>query len=126
MALSFRFFLSKDKYKHMTWTQRLMSISMSLNVHLRVAWMAASVLFTISALLTGTPLVYWADDRQMRTLLRLHSGIILVQTVRDMLTAVLVGYRPAVWDAGQSIFMVPCLSLCLALVPLPTPVSNEL
>ncbi|KZL84070.1 glycosyl transferase [Colletotrichum incanum] len=71
-------------------------------------WMATlSLILVALVFMTDADLVYWRDLVEMRKLLRIHCGIILLRWLHDVHLAVLCGYRAAIWETAQALYLAP-------------------
>ncbi|KAK2027976.1 hypothetical protein LX32DRAFT_417461 [Colletotrichum zoysiae] len=107
MAKKFGFFMLRSRTKRQTRRQVLVGLAQGLSVHARTQLATLSLVLVSLVFLTDTDLIYWRDPTEMRNLLRIHCGVILLRWLHDIHLAVLSGYRAAVWEAAHSIYLAP-------------------
>ncbi|GKT61409.1 glycosyl transferase [Colletotrichum tofieldiae] len=107
MAVKFGFFVMRSRTKSQTRRQVLVGFAQGLSVHIRTQMATLSLVLVALVFMTDTDLVYWRDLAEMRKLLRIHCGIILLRWLHDVHLAVLSGYRAAIWETAHSLYLAP-------------------
>lgn len=110
MFVNFKGYLSSKLTKRMTLAAKLVGFSSGINVHAKAQLATVFMLLTPFVFLTGTHLMYWRDEAEMKLLLRLYCVIVLTRYLHDCHIGVMAGYRVAVMETGMMRYMSHCKS----------------
>ncbi|KAK4660364.1 hypothetical protein QC762_118300 [Podospora pseudocomata] len=105
MFVNFKGYLSSKLTKQMTLAAKLVGFSSGINVHAKAQLATVFMLLTPFVFLTGTHLMYWRDEAEMKLLLRLYCAIVLTRYLHDCHIGVMAGYRVAVMETGMMRYM---------------------
>lgn len=110
MFVNFKGYLSSKLTKRMTLVAKLVGFSSGINVHAKAQLATVFMLLTPFVFLTGTRLMYWRDEAEMKLLLRLYCAIVLTRYLHDCHIGVMAGHRVAVMETGMMGYMSHCKS----------------
>jgi hypothetical protein len=110
LALFFRFYFSKSRTQALSMGKRFFGFSYAVMTIVMPILMTVNLVSTPIRLATGTPLVYFNDLEELRLLLRIQCGGIIVKWLHECHFAVLCGYHASIQETSFAVWMAPCWS----------------